>query len=158
MFDGIGRNVGWKFQPSEKVIQHSYHASCSLYHSFILFFPNGGVQGCSCDGLNRASRFRWWKTSSRESKRMDQKEDRKWLLPKQIPGVKRWISNGLQRYVLHECHWQWVLIKSNFGPLVIFYKSIRIGIRTFKNPKINIVWSRILGIFHFFLLTFLWKR
>ena len=48
--------------------------------------------------------FRWWKTSSRENRRMDQKEERKWLLPKHISGVKSWRPNGIQRYVPHECH------------------------------------------------------
>ena len=41
---------------------------------------------------------------------MDQKEERKWLLPKHISGIKGWRPNGLERYVPHECHWlQFVL-------------------------------------------------
>ena len=56
---------------------------------------NTGVQGCSCDGLIRACSFRWWKTSSRENKRMDQKEERKWLLPTR--SAKRHLQDVLPR-------------------------------------------------------------
>ena len=87
----------------------------SIVHSFF-YFQSGSLQGCSCDGLNRACRFRLWKPLPRENKRMDEKEERKWLLPKYISRVKGWRPNGLERYVPHECHWLWVLIKPKFWP------------------------------------------
>ena len=60
---------------------------------------NAGVQGCSCDGLIRACWFRWWKTSSRENKRMTQKEEWKWLLPTQ--SAKRHLQDVLPRQARH---------------------------------------------------------
>ena len=47
-----------------------------LYRPFILLFSRWQQQGCNCDGLNRASRFRLWKIWSRDNKRMDQEEER----------------------------------------------------------------------------------
>ena len=113
MLDGIGQNVGCKFQSFEKAIQYSYSTFFSIVNPFF-YFQSGDAQGCCCEDLQRACWFRWWKISSRENKRKDQKEERKWLLPKHILGDKGRGPNGLQRYVPLECHWLWVLIKPNF--------------------------------------------
>ena len=95
--------IVWKVHPT-----FASNIFLSIVHSFF-YFQNGGVQGCSCDGLNRPCRFRFWKILSRENKRIDQKEEKKWLLPKHISGVKGWRRNMLQRYVPHECQWLWLL-------------------------------------------------
>ena len=59
----------WKGHPA-----FTSNISFFVYRPFF-YFQNGGVQGHSCDVLNRACRFRWWKISSIENKRMDQKEE-----------------------------------------------------------------------------------